>query len=81
MDRNNCEQTKENNPRASKEAYRTSEIQSSITHRNMSSVLVIFIFRGINFSERNNEFKIVPIGLVRRDREVIFQELNGRKDK
>jgi len=47
----------------------------------MSSALVFFIFRGINLSERNSEFKIVPIGLVRRDGEVIFQELNGRKDK
>jgi len=46
----------------------------------MSGALVIFIVRGIDLSERNNELKIVPIGLVRRDGERIFQELNGRKD-
>jgi len=46
----------------------------------MSSALVIFIFKGINFSERNNELKIMPIGLVRRDDERNFQKINGRKD-
>lgn len=46
MDGNNREPTKKNDSRASKEACRTSKIQSSITHRNMSSALVIFIIEG-----------------------------------